>query len=96
MRKTDLANFGPFTVVIRDIVTRRQARIEVSHPEGKCVFEYDDSSERGDQLRNAVFFAHALETRGGVNKIVEYITDPNVPHRVTVIDRHVRWNSKGA
>lgn len=82
MKEKDITNYGPLTAIVREHVTRRTARIEVTHPNGKDIFEYEDSSERRDQLRNAFMLAQRMVDDKAVAKIIDEVTNPAAPRRV--------------
>lgn len=89
MKKKDIKQYGPLTAIVREHITSRTARIEVTHPKGKDIFEYEDSSERRDQLRNALMLAQRMLDNGEVAKIMDEVTDPAVPRRVMMREGHL-------
>jgi hypothetical protein len=91
LTKKDAADYGPWTAIVREKVTQRTARIEVVHPHGRDIFEYDDSSERRDQFRNALVLCEAMQRDGKIRRIVELVTDPALPHHVTMKDGIREW-----
>lgn len=89
MKKKDIKRYGRLTAIVRERITSRTVRIEVIYPRGACLFEYEDSSERRDQLRNAFMLAQRMLDNGVVAKIMDEVTDPAVPRRVTVQNGNV-------
>lgn len=89
MKKKDIKRYGRLTAIVRERITSRTARIEVTYPRGAYIFEYEDSSERRDQLQNAFTLSQRLMDNGVVAKIMDEVTDPAVPRRVTVRNGNV-------
>lgn len=64
--------------VIKEKWTKRGGRFEIKSPANTTIFEFDDSSEMRDQLRNARFEAQRMLDHG----VVKFVAD------------HVGWESR--
>lgn len=76
--KSIRANFSTRAAIVTEVITKRQARIQLDHPGGREIFEYDDTSERRDQLRNALMQAKDLVEKKIAVCLVDGASDPRV------------------
>ena len=82
MKKKDIYNHGEGAFIVREKITKRQAMILVDHAKGRIIFEYDDSSERRDQLRNAYMLGQQMLDKKEISSVIDYVTNPDMPKRV--------------
>ena len=80
-----MADYAKNVVVIKEIWTKRDDRIEVKWKE-RDIFEFDDSQERADQLRNARSLAQRLLDTHQVIKIVDEVDPPEKPTLIMWIE----------
>ena len=75
--------YSPTIAVVKEHWTKKGGRFVLTHPEGKDTFEFSDSSERTDQLRNAFFSAQDLIDAGKCKGVAVHIEGKALSKAVT-------------